>query len=457
MIIDNWKLIIAFLLALPVPAHAFPAFRAGVALDDLQSTLLAGGSTGLLFHPWLTLRTFRVLEQEKGIDVPDRYRAMAALGSIEEDLDMGRCAMEPMYSELAPSQAPPDEEKLVTAAVANARDYIEEYLGFELTDIRYHLGDWKVYARIGLLFTVEWQRTELMRYTLKDYPYHRAENHFLSRPLNPRRGLVEAGEWIMAERNVSSAQWMHHPDNLCGVPALREAVAAEDWDTAFRMLGHVLHLVQDLGVPAHVRNDTHAPIPHPWRFLSSLFDELGRDMRGDRSLDWYDPLERCLSEPGDAFARYDKLAASCRPGFRRAEARASLEEAIATLRGFTARNYYSRDTIFRDDIAGVLLDLVPLKGRGLFKSGDSWCLRNRLGDDVACATAQDVEDAGFEASERSYLQAAPADARLGRLVRRGKLEITTPCVRQCLCRTIPVLKQVSAAWLARELSAWNWR
>ena len=454
--IDNWKLIIAFLLALPVPAHAFPAFRAGVALDDLQSTLLAGGSTGLLFHPWLTLRTFRVLEQEKGIDVPDRYRAMAALGSIEEDLDMGRCAMEPMYSELAPSQAPPDEEKLVTTAIANARDYIEEYLGFELTDLPDHLGDWKIYARAGLLFTVEWQRIQLMRHTLKDYPYHRAENHFLSRPLNPRRGLVEAGEWIMAERNVSSAQWMHHPDNLCGVPALREAVAAEDWDTAFRMLGHVLHLVQDLGVPAHVRNDTHAPIPHPWKFLSSLFDELGRDMRGDRSLDWYDPLERYLSKPGPAFARYDKLAASCRPGFRRPAARAFLDEAMATIRVFTAGSFYSRDTVFRDEIAGIVLDLVRLKGRGLFRSEEQWCLRNRLGDDVACASSEDVVDSGFPASTASFLPARAADPRLTRLVRRGKLKVTEDCVRQCLCRTIPVVKQVSAAWLARELHSWKW-
>jgi len=428
-----------------------------VALDDLQSTLLADDTDGLLFHPWLTLQTFDVLEKEKGINVPQRYRAMTALGSIEEDLDIDRCSLEPMYSELTSLSATPSKEELVRTALVNGRQYMEEYLGFDLADIRDHLGDWKVYARVGLLFSVEWQRIELMRYALKDYPHHRAENHFLSRPLNLQRGLVESGEWIMAERNVSAAEWLHHPDNLCGVPALREAVAEEDWDTAFRMLGHVLHLVQDMGVPAHVRNDTHAPIPHPWKFLAALFEEMGRDMRGDRSLDWYDPLERLLSKPGDAFARYDKLTTSCRPGFRRPAARLDLADAMDILRSFTASNYYSRDTIFRDEIAGVLLDLVRLKGRGLFKAGERWCLRNRLGDDVACAGSDDVVDAGFDLPDAEFLPARISDSRLTRLVRKGGLKITEESVRQCLCRTVPVVQQITAAWLARELTSWEWR
>lgn len=436
------------LVAPPAGVSAYPACRAGTSLAELEEGLKHKRFSGLLFHPWLTLRLFEQLERE-GVDVPWRYRVQAAVGSVEEDLDMARCSKETAYSELTTRDKLLDTAELVRGCGEHAQAFLESWFGFPMAEWKEHVKEWEFYAKIGLLAGVTSQRVALFRATLKDYPHHRAENHFLSAAGNAKRGLVEEGEWVMVERNVSALEWARHPDNLCGVQALEAAVEKKDWDTAYRMLGHLLHLLQDMGVPAHVRNDTHAPIPHPWNFLSSLIGTLGMDLRGDRSFDWFDPLEEYLKQNGDAFALYDDLERQCGWTPEKSGEPVGLDQAFESIRDFTAMHFYSRDTVWRGRVGEVVLDDVRLADVALHNLGSSgWCLQNRVGDPVACVDQEILE--GYELKVKGERIVFPGATTTGKLARTGKLAVTDECVIRCLCRVVPVVREVTARY-ARQV------
>ena len=446
---------IALCLLLLGPAGettAYPACRAGKSLQQLEAELTRKDTSGLLFHPWLTLRLFQQLERE-GLNVPWRYRVQAVIGSVEEDLDIDRCSLEKSYAELATTDPVPGTAEQIQASVASAREFLESWFGFPVEEWKEHLRDWEFYARIGLLAGVKSQRVLLFRQTLKDYPHHRAENHFLSSQENARRGLVEQAEWVMVERNVSALEWANHPDNLCGARAMQDAVSRKQWDRAFRVLGHLLHLLQDMGVPAHVRNDTHAPIPHPWAFLSSLFGEAGLDLRGDRSLDWFDPLEKHLTSSQDAFGAYEKLSTRCGWEVQPVGAGTDLKAAFEGLRKFTATHFYSRDTVLRTQIAGAHLDDLNLADVALHEMGEAgWCLKNDLQEPVACVEQDVLENHDLSVEARSIV--FPGTTVTQKLVSSRKLRVTAHCVQRCLCRTVPLVESATSAWAYSQIRTW---
>ncbi|MEA3272306.1 MAG: NosD domain-containing protein [Patescibacteria group bacterium] len=86
-------------------------------------------------------------------------------------------------------------------------------------------------------------------------------NHFYD-PVNNQPWLgnnpvaLTAKEWA----NNSKAQSVHIGGDKTFDRAIYEYRAGNKKD-AFIALGHVLHLIQDVSVPAHTRNDTHIPCP----------------------------------------------------------------------------------------------------------------------------------------------------------------------------------------------------
>lgn len=92
----------------------------------------------------------------------------------------------------------------------------------------------------------------------EDEPIIRAFNHFYN-PIN-RKGLYIGGmafglpspEWALA-----SLRQRLSPGGDCSWPTALAAYYRQDLARAFRCLGHILHLLEDVGVPAHTRNDQH--------------------------------------------------------------------------------------------------------------------------------------------------------------------------------------------------------
>lgn len=93
----------------------------------------------------------------------------------------------------------------------------------------------------------------------EDEPIIRAFNHFYN-PVT-KEGLSVAGVSL----GLPSPIWAHarirqrlHPGGDCTWQAARDAYMNQDRARGFRCLGHILHLLEDAGVPAHTRNDQHA-------------------------------------------------------------------------------------------------------------------------------------------------------------------------------------------------------
>ena len=93
----------------------------------------------------------------------------------------------------------------------------------------------------------------------EDEPITRAFNHFYN-PLN-RQGLKIAGiklglsspEWLFNSVKQSSSE-----GGDCSWQTAVNAYKNNDKPKGLRCLGHALHLLEDVGVPAHTRNDQHA-------------------------------------------------------------------------------------------------------------------------------------------------------------------------------------------------------
>ncbi|MEN9341786.1 MAG: hypothetical protein RIQ54_42 [Candidatus Parcubacteria bacterium] len=68
---------------------------------------------------------------------------------------------------------------------------------------------------------------------------------------------LSAVEWI--ESPLIQEQYQRYGGNYTWSRGMR-AIAEQDEKRAYQTLGHVLHLVEDMSVPDHTRNDTHAPV-----------------------------------------------------------------------------------------------------------------------------------------------------------------------------------------------------
>jgi len=80
-------------------------------------------------------------------------------------------------------------------------------------------------------------------------------NHFY----NPKtgRGLNDGSYY-----GISAKKWAYNQNSVSGdysVPQIWENYRDGNKKRAYQGVGHILHLIQDMSVPAHVRNDAHPP------------------------------------------------------------------------------------------------------------------------------------------------------------------------------------------------------
>lgn len=103
-------------------------------------------------------------------------------------------------------------------------------------------------------------------------------NHFYDPVYN--RGL-----WFGIQHETSKS-WAQNPDKQQsyskGDKTFQRAVndyRSGNYEVAFKELGHSIHLVSDLSVPAHTRDDIHAPKPDSYEeYVKNNWDNLSKDI-----------------------------------------------------------------------------------------------------------------------------------------------------------------------------------
>lgn len=133
---------------------------------------------------------------------------------------------------------------------------------------------------------------------------------------------------LSSEQAVSSLEWAHnqvlqdkyaaYEGNRAFGKAVYDYVVKNDKKSAYRSLGHLLHLIQDLTVPAHTRQDTH-------------FEALG---------DPGEPYEKWADEHSDLSRLTDNTLA--RSDFKCA----SLDDCFKKVAQYSNENFFSEGTIF---------------------------------------------------------------------------------------------------------------
>lgn len=249
------------------------------AVDDGKSPTLkrvsediSSSNTDLLkTHPWLTFQGIKTHERITNVPVPQKYLNKTMYGSVEEDYD---------------------------AENTSSGSYASLELG-------YPIGNW--------------------------LDSERAVNHFYSSPKNDgsdtNGGLCTASGEI---KGLPAWKWAltdaANDGRRDDANALRFADVNTSIEEKFKALGHVLHLLEDMGVPAHVRND-----PHPW--LEPYENFLGK--------------KNYSEYPGFAgFANAEQLIdAAVNRSLPDNYSYNDLRDYFNELSEFTQYNYFSSDTV----------------------------------------------------------------------------------------------------------------
>jgi hypothetical protein len=155
-------------------------------------------------HPWLSLRSIQLFERSTGTSLPPEVKQQIVLGSIEEDYDITGTSTVGDYSHVQTNQP---------------------------------LSAW------------QWDSEQIVTGDV-----NRSENHFMNSD-NDLDGLTSGAPFVNTARNVSALKWANDdPRNLTNfVMAKAEGNTLKGW----RHLGHILHILEDMSVPAHARNDAH--------------------------------------------------------------------------------------------------------------------------------------------------------------------------------------------------------
>jgi hypothetical protein len=128
--------------------------------------------------------------------------------------------------------------------------------------------------------------------------FFRFKNHFYDPVYD--RGLTHntvtgerAFEWALEETNTFSLQDFSWRDArqyfLMGLTSPFPAVRDRNMALAFRSLGQIAHLVQDMGSPEHTRNDIHAGVPKLGLGAPSIFEKHIDQIRNGLNYDGYSP------------------------------------------------------------------------------------------------------------------------------------------------------------------------
>ncbi len=271
---------------------AFPyATHSGVfSLDDLASKIQTwlqqdkpeqiATDNNMKTHPWLSLRSIQVFERSTEISLPPEVRQQIVLGSIEEDYDIVGTSTVGDYSHVQTSQ---------------------------------------------LLSTWQWDPQQIITGDV-----NRSENHFMNSD-DDLDGLTSGAPFVNTARNVSSLKWGNDdPRNLANfVMAKAEGNTLKGW----RYLGHILHLLEDLSVPAHVRNDAHIVYED---YEGYMADKVPADLfsltGGDASMQPREPSTIDIA-----------------PFFRE-------------MSDYTRANYFSEHTVFMNSYYGITLPVATVSG-----------------------------------------------------------------------------------------------
>ncbi len=148
--------------------------------------------------------------------------------------------------------------RLTELAVQNAKisSYVSENLGFELSErfLEKTAEDWITYGSLR-----------------EDQPFGLKAVHHFENPVSPAYGyeryLTDAPFWFDTEPSALDRAEYDHDEGYSWEDAKEYyylALTSQDkadrdkyFAMTFRAVGQVLHLLQDMGTPAHVRNDSH--------------------------------------------------------------------------------------------------------------------------------------------------------------------------------------------------------
>ncbi len=149
---------------------------------------------------------------------------------------------------------------------------------------------------------------------------NRTENHF-----SPR---LNYGFMVHYPWNEDAIDWAIN--STANYMDWSDAVAAGDTELGWRRLGHVLHILQDLCVPEHTRNDYHG--------YETLQGEVSYEA-------WVNQLPD---------ATFNALSSSGPP-----TQFADVRSLLVFLQSHTHSNYFSADTVFKGQHHGITLTIPP--------------------------------------------------------------------------------------------------
>lgn len=282
------KIIIFSILTLIFASNIFPyATHSGdLSLDSLLNNIkdwikqskpeeINNDTYNIKTHPWLTLRAIQLFEQYYGITITTEAKQQIILGSVEEDYDLKDTSTIDEYSHMQPSET--------------------------LSSL-----DWNDLRNIANV--------------------NRSENHFMN--YDDDIDGLNHGTGVDTERNTSALRWAKDdPRNLTN---FSRTVAEGDTEKGWRYIGHILHLLEDMSVPAHVRNDAH------------IFNK--------------DNYEIYLKEktPNEYFSLVGSINYPLKP------ISTEIDSFFKELGSYTRKNYFSDDTIFLNNYKGIALPVAEV-------------------------------------------------------------------------------------------------
>ncbi|MBI4862392.1 MAG: PQQ-binding-like beta-propeller repeat protein [Candidatus Riflebacteria bacterium] len=201
-------------------------FTADELLSHCRSAIPSRNLSSFRQHPWLTMQAIELFKRK----YRSRFDAVSAekwtnlvYGSIEEDFDIAGTSPLALYSEIARSEK------------------FNEQRG--------------------------WTWSRISR---GDVDSNRCENHFYALDAGgaPRGLTYGCGVDLNVRPPYHSLEWATAADRNACTWSSGVSVATTNPAMAWRYLGHVSHLLHDVGSPGHVRNDNHGLYAHPY-FTSS--------------------------------------------------------------------------------------------------------------------------------------------------------------------------------------------
>src|SRR3990172_10109104 len=213
---------------------------------SLRNTIQGGNYNNLRTHPWLTLQSIEHSNNKNEIVENNVYRSQVMLGSIAEDFDF-------RYA-------------IVAGDPVNTHP---AYVELSETDT-FTIWD-------GVLSTTG--------ENIKNFT--RGQNHFYSggyTSSNPAAGRLTDtfGTTLVFTWYPDRESAVHWALNstINSMSLNNNNIASANKEQKLLMLGHALHLLEDMAVPEHVRNDTHAwskggPSPYEKTIADHSWNEHG--------------------------------------------------------------------------------------------------------------------------------------------------------------------------------------